>query len=84
MFRVRPTGPLVPRPLINRLTSFILGCLRQVSENGTDITINYVLPNGVTVGLTFEGAPFKGKPIAQIDAALTWEIEQFRLRMGWN
>ena len=86
MFRNHPTGPRIPRPTPSNTAEEVIAGVRQmlvnVQQEGADVTVTYTTKQG-RFGFTFYGAPYKGKPMAQIDAALIWEANEFAKRMGW-
>lgn len=85
MFLNSPTGPKIkPSMSADAVFDAVHQMLVNVQEHGANISVNYRLHDGTVVALNFEGAPFKGKPLAQIDAALTWEVNQLAKRMGWD
>lgn len=80
-----PTGPKIKRSsTVDEISLDVRRMLVNVQQVGSDITIDFTLSDGRVVGLTFGGAPFKGKTIETIDAALTWELGEFAKRMGWE
>lgn len=90
MFKIPPTGPKIKYTpgWVDFDPDYLLVFMRQtlqgVHDNGGDINIHYSLPDGKDASFVFNGDPYKGMPLAQIDMALTWELEQFSARMGWQ
>jgi hypothetical protein len=90
MFQVSPTGPKIPlrRPFTTlaapdfnaRIEELIWG----IHYHGGQVMAQYTLADGKVLAFTFDGDPYKGMPVEQIDAALAWEASEFALEQGWE